>query len=95
MNLNLLITITIQEFQNILIAKLKTNQLKEFTKSIIDGFKDSEAIFQYIGYPNCPDCENCKLSTTCLTTKNIQKYTNIKRKFKENLINQNKFATLV
>ncbi|SNA82513.1 YcaO-like family protein [Flavobacterium psychrophilum] len=76
-------------------CKIENKSIKGIHQSIIDGFKDSEAIFQYIGYPNSPDCENCKLSTTCLTTKNIQKYTNIKRKFKENLINQNKFATLV
>jgi len=75
-------------------CKISNISLKEISEVVIDGFKDTESIFKYIGYPICPNCSECSLSEICTTKINLVKYSNIKQKFKENLINQNKFSTL-
>ena len=76
------------EFFDCKINNLPTDKIDS---QIIDGFKNADTLFSFISYPNCPDCNNCKLFEHCSTNRIINKFDILKSKFREVLINQNKF----
>lgn len=65
---------------------------KCISPEIIDGFKNPESLFQYIGYPKCPDCNNCKLNHQCITRIHLDKTIIINSLSKNNIVSQNKFS---
>lgn len=55
----------------------------EITNEVIGDMKDRKAIFQYYKLPNCPHCDNCKLTDEC--KKDVMK------RIYQNFVNKSKY----
>jgi len=66
--------------------------LNNVPKDVLANFSDPEKLFSNIHFPICPNCVSCDLKNICLTKVNVKNSISIYTKFKESVINQNKFS---
>lgn len=60
----------------------------EVAAEILDDLADPNLIFQYLDFPTCFNCEQCKVSTDCHLIDSIRLSNKIKMKQKERMIKQ-------
>lgn len=67
----------------------------ELVKEVCNDLNASSDIFRYIALPKCPDCDNCKLGSECLS-KYQYVYSNVLyEEMKKNIINQKRLEACV
>ncbi len=67
----------------------------ELVKEVCDDLKATSDIFRYIALPKCPDCDNCKLGSECLS-KYQYVYSNVLyEEMKKNVLDQNRLEACV
>lgn len=67
--------------------EIRKNNLVEF--EILDSFSDIITIFADVVWPNCPNCDACKLKEYCLTARKYNLVDRIMVKMQENYANSN------
>ena len=65
---------------------------KNTVDEVINDLKDPKKIFSYYNLPSCFDCNSCEFSGNCSFNELYKLFTEVKKKQKENVIDQSKLT---